>query len=309
MTNRIRGIQNYVARLTPMEAEIRVLVYPEQLTADTEVRGKLVGPRCRYASTVEVAYPMREGGPRNEEQRDFLTLHAIIPEPSFWDAESPHLYQGRVELWQGKELCDEASFSKGLCTFELGNQGLRWNGRPVMLRGVVRDRCTEEEARRLHQAGCNTLLASVDPDSSALWDFADRLGFMMLGRVESMEQAAHARILSSHPSSLGWICSAPPLQDLNAGTVNSMLRTHNFNGMPRVEERYLIGVEITSQQSEPQVPVYPLEFDLELRHEQTLPNPAEIALPVLVMREKEFMSLTREEMESESVGTLGSIYL
>ena len=73
----------------------------------TQVRGRLTGPRCPYTTTVEVAYPFREhsrdygegGSPR-------LTLRAIIPEPSWWDPQTPFLYEGPVELWQDGRLVD-----------------------------------------------------------------------------------------------------------------------------------------------------------------------------------------------------------
>src|SRR5579864_8804454 len=123
MTNRIHHIRVTDTRLDPAEAEVCIGVYPERLTSVTQVRGRLVGPRCPYATTVEVAYPLRElsreyestGTPR-------LILRVVIPEASFWDPESPFLYRGPVELWEGGQRCDLVQVTHGLRTLGLGPQ-------------------------------------------------------------------------------------------------------------------------------------------------------------------------------------------
>src|SRR5438132_13989732 len=50
-------VRNHV--LNPAEAELWVTVTPTDLVPDGELRGRLVGPRCHYATTVEVAYALR----------------------------------------------------------------------------------------------------------------------------------------------------------------------------------------------------------------------------------------------------------
>src|SRR5262245_54959769 len=128
MTNRIREIHIQAVRLDPYEAEVRITVLPERVTPTTAVRSKLVGPRSAYARTLEVAYPLAlllpspplrgrgvggegtadatpsphplspsEGG--EGLSRPALTCRVVIPEPSFWDPETPFLYEGLVELW------------------------------------------------------------------------------------------------------------------------------------------------------------------------------------------------------------------
>src|SRR5579864_1387677 len=103
MSNRIKDISIKNVRVNPVQADIDVTVYPETLSAKTEVRGRLVGPTCVKASTVEVAYPLRECGRKLESTPD-ISLRAIIPEPCLWDQESPFLYRLVLELWQDGEL-------------------------------------------------------------------------------------------------------------------------------------------------------------------------------------------------------------
>ena len=48
----------HTAVLDPVRAEVLVDISAWPLEPGDEIRGKLVGPQCRYASTVEIAYPM-----------------------------------------------------------------------------------------------------------------------------------------------------------------------------------------------------------------------------------------------------------
>src|SRR4051794_25399442 len=78
-------------RIDPMSAEVHVFV-PSTDAESTEVKGRVLGPRCRFATTVEVASPLQR---RTASGAVFLA--GTIPEPSLWDPESPFLYQAIVE--------------------------------------------------------------------------------------------------------------------------------------------------------------------------------------------------------------------
>jgi len=106
-----------VSRLTPTEAEIHIKIHVESLGVTTQARGKLVGPRCAYASTVEIAYPLREiSRACDPAEVAHITLRAIIPEPCLWDPQSPFLYRCVVELLEDGQICDERSADYGLAT-------------------------------------------------------------------------------------------------------------------------------------------------------------------------------------------------
>jgi hypothetical protein len=117
MTNRIHDVSMSISRLTPTEAEIDITVQPETLSGATVARGRFVGPRCAYAATVEIAYPLRELSrtPPSAPTPNII-LRGIIPEPCLWDAESPFVYRCEIELWQDGQLCDRKSTDYGLRT-------------------------------------------------------------------------------------------------------------------------------------------------------------------------------------------------
>jgi len=145
MPNRIRHLRIRNHSLVGARAEVHVTVVPEYQTPATEVRGRLMGPSCPYASTIEVAYHLRPltsphatqapsasaGTPTQAPsasagtptQEVGLTVRAIIPEASLWEPECPFLYRGPVELWQDGQRCDQVSVRHGLRTLQLGSRG------------------------------------------------------------------------------------------------------------------------------------------------------------------------------------------
>src|SRR5947207_1064940 len=89
------SIRKHIVRLTQTEAEIRFLVSTSSTGEDLHIRGRLMGPRCPYAATVEVAYPLKEiERTVGSEGETSILLRTIIPEPSMWDPQSPFLYSG-----------------------------------------------------------------------------------------------------------------------------------------------------------------------------------------------------------------------
>jgi len=275
MANRIRDFHLRDQLDDPSEAEVWVCVIPEQAAPATEVRGRLMGPRCHYASTVEVAYPLRPFV-RRPERLPGLAMRVVIPEASLWEPESPFLYLGPIELWEGGKLCDQVQVRHGLRTLRLGARGLRLNSRPLTIRGVARQECTEEDAVRLRQQGCNTLLVPVAAGTSGLWDAADRLGFLVLGRLDGSDEAARqAKVLGEHPCCLGWLFDGEVLeQEGGAKALASLSQARPGD---------LLGVALH------QVPPRPLPPGIHFVEcpEQLLPLVTEIHVPRIVLMDEQ----------------------
>jgi hypothetical protein len=207
MPNCIRDVEVCDRSLSPAQAEVHVLLTPDQRSPTTEVRGRLMGPSCPFSNTVEVAYPLR---PLPDAEGGALACRVIIPEPSLWEPESPFLYRGPVELWQDGARQDRVTVSHGLRQIQLGPRGLRVNGRPLTLRGREVDRLSDDEALTLRRAGYNLLVAPAAGAAAPLWDTADRLGFLVLGRVADADEDTLRRLadLDRHPCCLGWLVPA-----------------------------------------------------------------------------------------------------
>jgi hypothetical protein len=215
MNNRILGIEVRDHVLTPASAEVRVLVRTEFRTPATEIRGRLMGPRCLFASTVEVAYPLRALPTPAPSAGGEFVLRVIIPEASLWDPQSPFLYAGPVELWEGDRRCDVARVTHGLRLLRCRPTGFFLNGRSFAVRGMeVSAACSDDDGLRLRHAGYNLLIAPVAEATVPLWDLGDRLGFLVVGRLGADDPAALDRVaeLRRHASCAGWVAASPDVR-------------------------------------------------------------------------------------------------
>jgi hypothetical protein len=93
-----------VRRLDPTMAEVHVEF--ASLPADVEVRGRVAGPRCPGVSTIEVAYPL--------QPIQHPIYRVLVPEPVFWTAERPCVYEGPVEFRRGGQLVGKIMLSLGI---------------------------------------------------------------------------------------------------------------------------------------------------------------------------------------------------
>ncbi|MBL8800248.1 MAG: hypothetical protein JNM56_40580 [Planctomycetia bacterium] len=218
--------------LTPTEADVRVTLVSQDLLADQEASGRFVGPRSHYASTVEVAYPLKPL-PRLPEQPTRLTGRLLIPEPCFWEPATPFVYQGHVAVRLRGQRWFEAPLTLGLRTLQLRQQGLRLNGRPLRLQGVQRERLTAEEGLRLRQDGCNLLLTPAVAENAETWAIADRLGFLVIGQLQdSIDSFGCPASLRCHPSALGWLGPAqPPTGAFFGSYLKKPARENELSGM------------------------------------------------------------------------------
>jgi hypothetical protein len=199
-------------------------------------------------------------------------MRVVIPEPSLWDPISPFLYEGPIELWQDGQRCDSVQVRHGLRWFSGTGHRFRINGHPLTPMGAERDRCTDEEARRLRKEGVNTLVVPVREDTRALWDLADRLGFLIIGRIPTrLESPANLNVPQpdQHPSCLGWLLD---VDDQEAGRL-----AETVAALTAARPQTWIGVELH------RVPeALPEGLHFVLCAEELLPSLITIELPKLV---------------------------
>ncbi len=210
MTNRIVDAVVLDHRLDIVETELRVLATLERVDAATQVRGRLMGPRSAWASTVEVAYPLREIARLEPNQ---ILLRLVVPEASFWEPDTPFLYQGPLELWQGGERCDARALSHGLRRLQLTPAGLRVNGGLHNIRGVQRQSLSVEDIRVLHASGVNLVVLDAQQFSEAA-PLADRWGMLLLYRVARPSDYLRWRdVANRQPSTFGWLFGEAMLEE------------------------------------------------------------------------------------------------
>ena len=201
MRNRIRDIVVVNHRLDPVETELAIHILLEKLTPPTELKGRLTGPRCAYSSTIEIAYSVRE-----IQRSDHIELRVSIPEPSWWEPETPFLYVGSIELWQDGEFCQGIPIVHGIRCLQLTSKGLRLNGRPFTLRGKhVELPLSEADVTALREKGINAVLTATPGPHVEPWQAADRAGLFVIGTSDLETFLLCRNELTAHPSSFGWV--------------------------------------------------------------------------------------------------------
>jgi len=197
MPTRIDDVTIKPVRLTPTEAELAVEVAYSPAPPTCELHGRLMGPTCAYSTTVEVAYPIRRPHVSEDDARKLIG-RVVIPEPSWWDPESPFVYTAVVELWADGGKADEARISCGLRSAKLTPHGLWWNGRSLDLQTQSAPSRTETEWAHARAEGFNAVAAPAAVAQTA-WEYGNRVGLLIvtdqLVRVDTVR----------HPSALGWM--------------------------------------------------------------------------------------------------------
>jgi hypothetical protein len=293
MANSIRELALHDRSRDPAEAEIWVSVVPERITSSTEVRGRLMGPRCVYSSTVEVAYPLKPFA-RPLEGWPGIVRRVVIPEASLWDPLCPFLYEGPVELWEDGQLCERVEVRHGLRGLSLGPRGLRVNAQVVEIRGLTSRMCAAAEARQLNDAGFNTLLTGIGRETEELLDVADRFGFLVLVHVGGPNGVPlterTGKLLERHPSAMGWLVP----QGWGEGQLAALHER---------AKHLLLGMEL------PGVPTTPLppQVSFIVCDRRSLPALANLALPKIVLADESDVGDADGDVPA-AAGVLGCIF-
>lgn len=184
MTNSLRELSVRLSRLTPTEAEIVLSLTCALPHATTEIRGRLMGPNCQHSTTIEIAHPVH-ALPRSSDQPHLRRAHIVIPEPAWWDCESPFLYHGPIELWEHEHKIDEVRLRIGLRHAEWKGETLHWNGRPIELRSEAVAEIDDGLLHSLRERQVNSVVVPADL-ARTVWPIADRAGILVMtdGLVE-----------------------------------------------------------------------------------------------------------------------------
>ena len=94
----------------------------------------------------------------------------VIPEPAWWDAESPFLYHGPIELWEHESRVESAGLRLGLRHAEWNGEQLIWNGKPVGLKSQTLSEFDEPTLQSLRERGWNSVIVPPGADQDRLAD-------------------------------------------------------------------------------------------------------------------------------------------
>src|SRR5262245_53705536 len=271
-SNRLKGIEGHKLTVSPAEADIWFKVAVQRVTPGTEVRGRIVGPRCLFAQTAEVVSPLRSVRDTEEEQ-GVLIARTAIPNPGFWDPDNPLLYRVVFELWQDGQRCVASGFDLGFRMIEMGTSNVLVNRRPFLLQAMASLPASREEAATRRQAGYNLVLAGQG--QWHWWIRANPMGFLLLEKVAlSTLTPPYINLLSPQPCFLGFVLGKE-LLDHSRSETESFLRAWQ-------ERNVLIGLELEGSPPPP----LPNGLSFLVCPGSLLPALSTTSLPKIVLREK-----------------------
>ena len=269
--NRLKEIDRFKLTVSPAAADIWFRVVVQRITPGTEVRGRIVGPRCLFAKTTEFVSPLRSVSHRKEEQATLIARTAIR-NPGFWDPDNPFMYRVVVELWQDGQRCEVSGFDLGFRTTEMNSSNVLVNKQPFVLQGTTYLPQSWEEAVDRRKAGYNLVLSRKGQWHS--WIRANPMGFLLLEKVAlSTLTPQYIGLLRQQPCFLGFVLDRE-LLDHSASKAARFLR-------PWRERGVFIGLELDRSPSSP----LPDGLSFLVCPESLVPELSTISHPKLVMRE------------------------
>lgn len=187
------------------EAYVRLVRCPADAPiAHAQITGTLTGPRCRHATTLPTAIPLR---PLAGEGR--AAARALVTEPSFWTPELPNLY----------ELVAEARTPAGVSATTRRLVGLRRlgvRGRSIWLDGrrwVPRGRAASSAAFDLARFRAEQLAALISEPTSEACAAADESGVPIVAwfgsEADPQTLLKGVAALAQHPAVVMVVLPAP----------------------------------------------------------------------------------------------------
>jgi beta-galactosidase/beta-glucuronidase len=166
--------------------------------ASVTVTSTLLDAKGQTVATARQTVPAKPGTDAT------ATLTLPIRQPALWSVDHPNLYRLRTTLAVAGQPTDEVTEEVGVRSIRFdANQGFFLNGENLKLKGLcihddagalgvaVPPEVWERRLRKLKEGGCNALRMSHNPHADYLYQFCDRLGFLVMD--EAFDEWEHGK--------------------------------------------------------------------------------------------------------------------
>jgi hypothetical protein len=201
------------------------------------ISGQVVGPTCRYSSTLQTKISLVHFGLATWGDRSALAAEAVVTDPCYWSTELPFLYRavGSIDCGDGVPVALEQTFGmRDLRVFRTRFvlNGKVWVPRIVYQHEVPAD--TPIEAWR----DANTVMLAVDPSDKLLRE-ASEIGVAMVTGSASGQtmDIADVRRMSRFPAvAMTLIESTDPLEPVWQQAATKLLLARWYDERVRTAE-------------------------------------------------------------------------
>lgn len=186
-------------------AKVYVVAVPTRDVTDEELAayrlsGTIVGPTCKYSSTLQTKIPFHHRGYTQCGRRTALLAEATVPDPCYWSPELPFLYRAVGEV--SGDATGQQPFDQifGIRSVGTSRNRLTFNGQVWVPRGV-RQSVVVGEAPLTDWRELSAVLVADEP-SEELCRAADEAGVIVLAHIRFPWPKAGEELkrLSRHPS-------------------------------------------------------------------------------------------------------------
>jgi len=199
---------------TPLQATVYARLPAVEPYHEGRLDGVITGPRCAISRMLPADYPLRDRGPGPTR-----LAQAIVPDPCYWSADLPALYDVRVEWRVGTEVRQVWNRTIGLRRFGVAGRSWRSEGKRWVLRGIRQESTTESSWQAWHDESAVRVTTSLTDEEGRL---ASEIGAPVLVALtlESRTFESELRRLSRIPAALGVLISG----GVASGLTTSALR-------------------------------------------------------------------------------------
>lgn len=159
--------------------------------------GQVRGPRCALAQTLPTTSPLVDLGPGPT-----LLARAAIPDPCFWSADLPAIYDVTVNVLRGTEIIATERREIGLRNLGVRGRYFAVDAKRWVLRGIHAASAASDEPGEWHAALGMLLLPAGHPQRDAWLAEASRGGAMaaVVADARGVEMASLLRQLARFPA-------------------------------------------------------------------------------------------------------------
>lgn len=181
----------YVAAVPDDHAEAEAL-------ASYRISGSILGPACRYSTTLQAKIPLTHRGLTRVGDRTALLAEAMLPDPCYWTPGLPFLYRAVGEIsGSSAPIAFEQTF--GTRSLAVVKKRLVLNGKPWFPRIVHRDEVADEAS--LEQWRDSACVLFVDDADDELCRAASETGVWLMTTIGDDERSPIEELvrLGRHP--------------------------------------------------------------------------------------------------------------
>ena len=147
--------------------------------AGWKIEGQLYGPHCSRSHTLPARYTLTDQGAGTT-----LLARAMLPDPCFWSAEIPALYEVTLQLSHNGQIQQQYQTLYGLPSLLIKNQQFQLNTEPWILRAAHVNKLARWSADACRE---QSLALVVDRLDESLLQEASQLGIWIIAILTGSE--------------------------------------------------------------------------------------------------------------------------